>query len=132
MIIQKNLIKKSYRVRGKQDRIIIIKKLIIKNKIKDFKNILIKKLKNKIILYSDIKIKVNSILLNSVFQPLTNSLSLSEKSKGARFNSAKKINIKILNIKIIFKLIKKIIFILLKEIIKINKIKKKIISKEIL
>lgn len=45
-------------------------------------------LKNRIIIYSAIKIIANLPLLYSVLNPETSSLSPSAKSKGVRFNSA--------------------------------------------
>lgn len=45
-------------------------------------------LKIKIIKYSAIKMIANLLLLYSVLNPETSSLSPSEKSKGVRFNSA--------------------------------------------
>jgi hypothetical protein len=44
-----------------------------------------------IILYSERKIKIKLIEENSMLKPLTNSLSLSEKSKGIRLFSTRKI-----------------------------------------
>lgn len=52
-----------------------------------------------ILIYSDIKIKINDILLNSILNPETNSDSPSEKSKGDRFISAKKLINNKINIK---------------------------------
>lgn len=51
-------------------------------------NILEKNLKNKIIIYSAIKIIANVPLLYSVLNPETSSLSPSAKSNGVRFSSA--------------------------------------------
>lgn len=60
----------------------ILKIFVVKNRNED------KTLKNRIIIYSAIKIIANDPLLYSVLNPDTNSLSPSAKSKGVRFNSA--------------------------------------------
>ena len=95
---QEKNISLSKRNRDSTLRIQIIKNEINKNKkyISEKKN---KKeeinLKNKILEYSEIKIIINTFSPNSVVKPPTNSLSPSEKSKGVRFNSAKKVGIQI-------------------------------------
>lgn len=63
---------------------------------------------NKIIEYSAKKIKANPPLLYSILNPDTNSDSPSEKSKGARFVSAKRMIIMETQIKIFRK--KKIVY----------------------
>lgn len=96
------IINRSYRSRGYDPRIQINK---IENKIllidKKFPlpiNIKEEKyLKNKIIPYSEIKIKEKKPPLYSVLKPETNSDSPSEKSKGVRLVSAKQINNQINN-----------------------------------
>jgi len=85
-------IKKSYRFRGKQERIHKIKsknlttRFHLKKKI-----ILLMKEKAKIIEYSPRNNKVKEEEEYSVLNPLTNSDSPSVKSKGARFVSAKRL-----------------------------------------
>lgn len=62
---------------------------MIKKVKKEFKNItIVNILNNNINLYSAIKIKENNPPPNSVLNPLTNSDSPSEKSKGERLHSA--------------------------------------------
>lgn len=57
------------------------------------KNTLVCILNNRIIKYSAIKIIANLLLLYSVLNPETSSLSPSAKSKGVRFSSATEENI---------------------------------------
>lgn len=85
----------SYRYRGRVARIQIKKNIIVivftmDNKFVFLQKyiILVNKLKIRIIRYSAIKIIANGLLLNSVLNPETNSLSPSAKSNGVRFNSA--------------------------------------------
>lgn len=72
------------------------------------------------------------ILINSVLNPLTSSLSPSEKSKGDRFNSVKIIIIKTKTKNKKNKLKQKFNFKFLLIFIKTKNIKNNIISKEIL
>lgn len=50
--------------------------------------------------YSAINIRENSLEPNSVLNPLTSSLSLSEKSKGVRFISAREVGRNIMKVAI--------------------------------
>lgn len=96
ILFQANPISLSYRYRGKVARSHIqtstkksipaaLKKFEADQKIKKR---LVRNLKNKIIEYSAIKMKVKPIAPNSTLNPETNSDSPSEKSKGLRFVSA--------------------------------------------
>lgn len=85
----------SYRYRGNvariqmQKNINIIDFIIVKKFVFLFINIiLVNILKIKIIRYSAIKIMANLLLLYSVLNPETNSLSPSAKSNGVRLSSA--------------------------------------------
>lgn len=96
MIFQHKYISLSYRYRGKVARVQIKKNINSKKVIKKIlefndvpkKRIDDKALKNRIIIYSAIKIIANLPLLYSVLNPETSSLSPSAKSNGVRFNSA--------------------------------------------
>ena len=67
------------------------------------KKIAVKRLMNKIFIYSAIKMRANVPPLYSVLKPETSSDSPSAKSKGARFVSAKAVTNQILSLGIIIR-----------------------------
>lgn len=91
---QASLISLSKRKRGRTERIQIMKKTKSKTPRGDEKKRNpLRMEKKKMLPYSAKKIRVNPQEPNSVLNPLTNSLSPSEKSYGVRLSSARKVGI---------------------------------------